>query len=65
MLFNACHEAVSFTLPELRGTAWTARIDTARDDGVPAQASWRVGDTFPLEGRSMAVFTQAPDAPAA
>jgi len=59
LLFNAFHEDLPFMLPALREGAWTARIDTARDAGAPAQAEWHAGDTVSVGGRSMMVFTQA------
>ena len=58
MLFNAFHEPLPFKLPGLRDGGWTARIDTARDDGVPVQPNWLGGDTHTVDGRSMVVLTQ-------
>jgi glycogen operon protein len=58
LLFNAHHEALPFDLPSLRDGGWTARIDTARDDGTPARIEWRGGDTVTVEGRSLMVLMQ-------
>jgi glycogen operon protein len=56
VLLNAAHTDEPFTLPGAAGTTWEALIDTARAKGaLPKCAS---GDTYPLEGRSVALLRQ-------
>jgi len=57
LLVNAHHEAVPFILPAHRaGMRWEPVLDT-RDWTVPRRApTFRAGDTYPLEGRTLAVL---------
>jgi isoamylase len=75
MVFNAWHDAVNFTLPELAqglqddkpcesGTGWTLLVDTA----VPVNqqlAEFDCGAEYLVTGRSMLVFLAAPKGGAA
>ena len=55
LLLNAHHEAIPFTLPDPGGNAtWESVFDTANSQA--ATSSHQGGETYPLEGRSMAVF---------
>ncbi len=55
ILFNAHHEAIPFTLPAaLEGQKWERQLDTFRPEVEPALM--QVGEPYPLEGRSLAVF---------
>jgi glycogen operon protein len=57
LLFNADPEPLSFTLPPLAADEqWEVLIDTARPEGTEASALPRPIETFPLEGRSMALI---------
>ena len=49
LLLNAHHEAIDFVLP---GEGWVAVLDTA-GKGATVSAS------YPLQGRSLAMFTRA------
>ncbi len=59
ILINGHHKQAPFILPpHFDQKRWTAQFDTSRDEGQPAQAEWMAGQTYPLAGRSMVVFTQ-------
>jgi glycogen operon protein len=60
MLSNAHHEQVPFQLPGPGGMAWIAVLDTAQDDGIPIKTRFRPYQTYPLEGRSLALLVQVP-----
>ena len=63
LLFNAHHEAVPFAVPAPGGeTRWLAMLDTAPEDGLPAHGVFMPGETYPLEGRSLALLLHAGDA---
>jgi glycogen operon protein len=64
MLSNAHHEQIPFQLPGSGGTMeWLPVLDTARDDGVPPDHRYRPYQTYPLEGRSLALLVQVPKGP--
>jgi len=57
VLFNAHHEIIEFHLPELDGAReWLRRVDTADTDGGFDPTSFRAGQTYPLQGRSLVVL---------
>jgi isoamylase len=59
LLLNAHHDAVPFRLPpDGDGPKWTAVVDTAYDDGNPAEALFEAGGEYPLQGRSLALLTR-------
>jgi isoamylase len=59
LLFNAHHERIEFVLPRFHdGVRWLALIDTALTDS-PAPSPHAAGAPYPLEGRSLALLTQA------
>jgi glycogen operon protein len=63
LLTNAHHEKVPFQLPGPGRMAWLPVLDTACKDGVPAKARFRPYQTYPLEGRSLALLVQVPKVP--
>ena len=58
LLFNAHHEPIAFTLPQLPpASAWSTVLDTARDGAtVRAAALSSRAATYPLQGRSLALL---------
>jgi glycogen operon protein len=63
MLTNAHHETVPFQLPGPGDMAWLPVLDTAQKDGVPAKTRFRPYQTYPLEGRSLALLVQVSKVP--
>jgi glycogen operon protein len=58
ILFNPHHEAVRFTLPEIRAeTAWELRLDTRNFTG-PAVKKIRPRRSYQLIARSLALFQE-------
>ena len=59
LLFNSHHEAISFVLPVLcEGCEWQSLLDTHLAGGLEADGRYRGGDSYPLEGRSLALMIQ-------
>jgi len=58
VLFNAHHEPIPFRLPRFGAMQWLALLDTARDDGLAPDGTFRPDDTYPLEGRSLVLLEQ-------
>jgi len=59
ILLNAHHEAIPFTLPALDGsTGWQAVIDTNVDSGFVPESRLNPGESYPLQGRSVALLLQ-------
>src|SRR5437867_772447 len=58
VLFNAHHELIPFRRPRLGAAQWLAVLDTARDDGLAPDGTFRPDDTYPLEGRSLVLLEQ-------
>jgi isoamylase len=57
VLLNAYHEPVSFVLPAHRARVrWELVLDTRAWEIGKRERAFRVGDQFPLEGRSLAVL---------
>jgi isoamylase len=55
LLMNAHHEAIPFTLPELKdGQQWERRLDTAAGSATPSPVEDQ--QPYELPGRSMAVL---------
>ncbi len=65
LLFNAHHEAITFTLPGFTPhAAWDPLIDTAAEDGTPPDTQRRpVGGSYTVEGRSSVVLMEIAVAP--
>ena len=59
VLFNAHHEGLSFTLPDLGGGAWRSMIDTASSTGDAEPRDYAPGEPYPLQGRAVALLTRA------
>ncbi|BAQ45674.1 glycogen debranching protein GlgX [Methylobacterium ajmalii] len=60
LLFNAHHDVVEFTLPEVvGGDAWMRVLDTNLPD-TQDLARFAVGDTYAVTGRSMLMFVLRP-----
>ena len=62
ILFNAHHEPIPFTLPDLGRAAWRGVLDTANASGL-ASGQWEAGAEFPLQGRALALFRQLKASP--
>jgi glycogen operon protein len=59
LLFNAHHERLDFTLPILcQGCVWQAVLDTHYHAGLQVDGNYLGGDTYPLEGRTLALLRQ-------
>ena len=59
ILLNAHHEAIPFTLPALDGSSgWQAAIDTNVDSGFAPDSRFNPGESYPLQGRSVALLLQ-------
>ncbi len=57
MLLNAYYDRLPFTLPaHQRGLRWHVVLDTRSPDGRRRHRPLRPGETYELEGRSLAVF---------
>jgi len=59
LLFNSHHEAIPFVLPEIAPDCeWQSLLDTHIANGLKTDGSFRGGDTYPLEARSLALLKQ-------
>jgi glycogen operon protein len=59
ILMNAHGDAVPFTLPSFEGAGqWQRMLDTAGP--APCDCIFKAGESYPLEGRSVAVLKAAP-----
>jgi isoamylase len=59
LLLNAHHEAVPFTLPQLRASAeWRLALDTSASGGEAGAASFAPGAPYPLQSRSVALLCE-------
>ena len=57
LLLNAHHEPVPFILPAHRARVrWDLVLDTREDDLGARVSTFRVGESYPLDGRSLAVL---------
>jgi isoamylase len=57
ILINAHHEPVPFLLPaHRRGVRWDVLVDTRTADGRVRQPSLKGGESYPLEGRNLALL---------
>ena len=57
LLLNAHHEAIPFILPAHKARVrWELMLDTRDWDLGPRVPAFRAGETYPLEGRSLAVL---------
>ncbi|GJE54346.1 MULTISPECIES: glycogen debranching protein GlgX [Methylobacterium] len=61
LFYNSYHDVVDFTLPELKGgVAWTRILDTNLPDSQEL-ASFGIGDSYTVTGRSMLMFVLKPE----
>jgi hypothetical protein len=59
VLFNAHHDLIDFKLPDPGpGGSWKIEVDTSFDDGEPPPDAPPPGETYPLQGRSLALLRQ-------
>ncbi|MDP1652886.1 MAG: glycogen debranching protein GlgX [Rhodocyclaceae bacterium] len=59
LLFNAHHERIDFKLPALcERCVWQSVLDTHYHAGLDVDGSFAGGDTYPLEGRTLALLRQ-------
>jgi glycogen operon protein len=57
ILLNAYHEPLAFTLPaHQRGVRWQVVLDTRASDGRRRYRPLRPGESYEMEGRSLAAF---------
>ena len=59
MLLNAYHEEILFQLPDFGYQVWQVLIDTTVSSVPPASPSYRNGDSYRLQGRSLILLTHA------
>jgi isoamylase len=58
VVFNAFHDVVPFTLPQVNGGAgWRCLLDTGRPRGEGDDTVWAPGGVYAVEGRTTLVFT--------
>jgi glycogen operon protein len=59
LLFNAHHERLDFKLPILFASCvWQVALDTHYHAGLHTDGNYRGGDSYPLEGRTLALLRQ-------
>ncbi|MDP2170137.1 MAG: glycogen debranching protein GlgX, partial [Rhodocyclaceae bacterium] len=64
LLFNAHHERIDFRLPILNESCvWQSLLDTHYHAGLRVDGNFPGGDTYPLEGRTLALMRQQDMAP--
>ncbi|MEO6423104.1 MAG: glycogen debranching protein GlgX [Candidatus Nitrotoga sp.] len=57
LLFNSHHDAIPFLLPQLNENCeWHSILDTHLAGGLEPDGQFRGGDSYPLEGRSLALL---------
>jgi glycogen operon protein len=60
ILVNAHHEPIPFTLPGFQEpTRWDAVVDTHYDSGFAPDGHYSAAETYPLQGRSVALLMQS------
>jgi glycogen operon protein len=60
VLFNAHHDDIEFSLPTATDAPWHALIDTAAEQDHPdARRAYAAGETFALQGRSLALLIRS------
>jgi glycogen operon protein len=63
VLFNAHHEMVPFRLPPVGNGHLRPLIDTSAQDGIATSGPLRGGDTYSLQGRSLALLLRVKGGP--
>jgi isoamylase len=56
LLFNAHDGVIPFTLPAFDGFGWIVLLDTARDEGLLPDGTYRGDNAYPVEGRSLVLL---------
>jgi len=57
LLINAHHDAIPFRLPAYgRQDAWFCLMDTAYERGLGSDGRYAAGETYPLQGRTLALL---------
>jgi glycogen operon protein len=56
VLFNAHDGPIAFTLPAFNGFGWLVLLDTARDEGLSPEGTFRGDNAYQLEPRSLALL---------
>ncbi len=56
VLFNAHDGVIPFTLPAFDSWGWLVLFDTARDDGLSPEGTYRGDNAYPVEGRSLVLL---------
>jgi glycogen operon protein len=57
LLLNAHHDEIPFILPGAPEVRWTSLVDTSAPEGNPPQEFFPAGAAYPLQGRSVALFS--------
>jgi isoamylase len=59
LLINAYHEDIAFTLPEFDGHhSWDVLLDTSDATGIPESSRYKVGQSYPVHGRTLVLLKQ-------
>ncbi|WP_262966861.1 glycogen debranching protein GlgX [Methylobacter psychrophilus] len=59
LLINAHHEEIAFTLPEFdEHNRWDVLLDTFDNTGTPEASRYKVGQAYPVQGRSLVLLKQ-------
>jgi isoamylase len=56
LLFNAHDGPIAFTLPTYDAWGWLVLFDTARDEGLSPEGTYRGDNGYPVEGRSLVLL---------
>jgi glycogen operon protein len=56
VLFNAHDGPIPFTLPAFDSWGWLVLFDTARDEGLSPEGTYRGDNAYPVEGRSLVLL---------
>ncbi len=59
LLINAHHQEIAFTLPEFdEHNRWDVLLDTFDNTGTPEASRYKVGQAYPVQGRSLVLLKQ-------
>ncbi len=59
LILNAHHESISFKLPKTPvDLKWRLIVDTSLETGIAQGKNYPTGELFPLQARTLALFTQ-------
>ncbi len=63
VLFNAHHEEIPFSLPQLAGgLRWLVVLDTTNEEEPISEQEYKAGASYPLQGRSLVLLQQLQEA---